>query len=61
MSILTILLVIVLVGVLLWAVDRFIPMSAGMKTLLHVVAAIVVILWLLKVFGLLSTLQAIHV
>jgi hypothetical protein len=54
MSIIGLIIVIVLVGVLLWAVETFIPMAAPIKRLLQVVVVIVLILWLLQVFGLLS-------
>jgi hypothetical protein len=54
MSIIGLILVIVLVGVLLWAVESFIPMAAPIKRLLQVVVVIVLILWLLQAFGLLG-------
>jgi hypothetical protein len=61
MSILTILLVIVVVGVLLWAVNSFIPMDSKVKSILNIVVVVLLILWLLQVFGLLDVLRGVRV
>jgi len=47
-----ILVVLVIVGVILWFVNQYIPMSPPFKTAVNVVAAIFLLLWLLRVFGL---------
>jgi hypothetical protein len=60
MSILTIIIVLVVVGVLLWLVNRYIPMQSTIKTILNVVVVIVVVIWLLKVFGLFDSLLNLH-
>jgi hypothetical protein len=44
----------IVVGVLLWAVNTYIPMDGKIKQILNVVVVIAVVLWLLRVFGLLS-------
>jgi len=46
--------VLVVVGVLLWLVNRFIPMQEMIKSILNGVVVIAVVLWILSVFGLLS-------
>lgn len=51
MSIITIILILIAVGVLLWLVNTYIPMARPIKTILNVVVIILVILWLLGVFG----------
>lgn len=51
MSILTILLVLIFVGVILYLINRYIPMDATIKNILNIAVIIVVIIWLLKVFG----------
>jgi hypothetical protein len=61
MPILTILLVIVLVGVLLWAVNSFIPMDSKVRSILNVVVVILLILWLLQAFGLFHGLSGVRV
>jgi hypothetical protein len=52
MPLVSVVLALVVVGVLLWLVNRFIPMQGQIKGILNGVVVIVVILWLLKVFGL---------
>lgn len=56
-----ILLVLIVVGVLLWLVNNFIPMQSSIKGILNAVVVIVVVLWLLEAFGLLSSLSTIHI
>lgn len=47
-------LTLVLVGVLLWAVNTYIPMDPKIKQILNIVVVILVVLWLLRVFGVLG-------
>lgn len=61
MPLLTILLVLVVVGVLLWLINNYIPMDRKIKNILNVVVVIIVILWLLKAFGLLDSIKGIRV
>jgi hypothetical protein len=56
-----ILLALIVVGVLLWLVNRFIPMQGSIKSILNGVVVIAVVLWLLNVFGLFHSLSRIHV
>lgn len=56
MSLLTIIVVLIIAGLLLWLVNNFIPMDRKIKTILNVIVVIVVIIWLLKSFGLLDSL-----
>ncbi len=53
MSLITVIVVLVIVGVILWLVNSYIPMDRKIKTILNVVVVILVILWLLRAFGLL--------
>jgi hypothetical protein len=61
MPLIQILLALIVVGVLLWLVNRFIPMAKSMKSILNAVVIIAVVLWLLNVFGLFHSLSRIHV
>jgi hypothetical protein len=61
MPLLQVVLVLVVVGVLLWLVDRFIPMASSIKSILNAVVTIAVVIWLLNVFGLMHYLTNIHV
>ncbi|HEY2931558.1 MAG TPA: Thivi_2564 family membrane protein [Acidobacteriota bacterium] len=51
----------IVVGVLLWLVNRFIPMQGTIKSILNAIVVIVVVLWLLDVFGLFHSISRIHV
>jgi Flp pilus assembly protein TadB len=61
MSVLTILLVIVVVGVLLWLVNTYIPMQPTVKSILNAVVIILLVLWLLSAFGVIDVLQGTRV
>ncbi len=61
MPLLHILIVLIVVGVLLWLVNSFIPMQGTIKSILNAVVIIAVVLWLLNVFGLFHSLSRIHV
>jgi hypothetical protein len=61
MPLITVLIVLVVVGVLLWLVNSYIPMDGKIKKVLNIVVIIAVVLWLLKVFGLLASLGSIHI
>jgi hypothetical protein len=61
MPLLSVLLVLIVVGVLLWLVNTYIPMDGKIKKILNIVVVIVVIVWLLRVFGLFNNLMGIHV
>lgn len=57
MPLLNILILLVVVGVILWLVNTYIPMDSKIKNILNVVAVIAVVIWLLQVFGLLDSLK----
>ncbi|MFV8347843.1 Thivi_2564 family membrane protein [Flavobacterium sp. ZB4P13] len=61
MPLFTVLLVLIVVGVLLWLVNTYIPMDGTIKKILNIVVVIVLIIWLLKAFGLFSNLMDIQV
>ena len=61
MSIINLLIVLVVVGVLLWAVNTYIPMDRKIKSILNVVVVIAVVLWLLQAFGVLGAMDSIRV
>jgi len=51
----------VVVGVILWVINSYIPMQSTIKRILNVVVVIVVIIWLLSVFGLIGDLSRIRI
>jgi hypothetical protein len=61
MPLLQVVVALIVVGVLLWLVNRFIPMAGSIKSILNAVVVIAVVLWLLNIFGLMQPLTSIHV
>jgi hypothetical protein len=61
MPIVQVIVVLVVVGVLLWLVNAYIPMDGKIKRILNVVVVIAVVLWLLQAFGLLGALNGINI
>jgi hypothetical protein len=61
MPLIQLIIVLVIVGVLLWLVNSYIPMAASIKNILNIVVIIVVILWLLRVFGVLTNFPGIYI
>jgi hypothetical protein len=51
MSLITVVIVLIVVGVALWLINAYIPMASVIKTILNIVVVIVVVVWLLNVFG----------
>ena len=60
MPIVTIVLVLIAVGVLLWLINSYIPMQGTVKNILNAVVVIVLEIWLLKVFGVWGNLTNLH-
>lgn len=61
MDLVQLVVVIIVVGILLWLVNNFIPMDAKIKRILNVVVVIAIILWLLSAFGVFSMLRGVHI
>ena len=60
MTILTLLLVLIIVGILLWLVNTYIPMDAKIKQIINIVVLIIVIIWVLKALGVFTLLETVH-
>jgi hypothetical protein len=61
MPLINLVVILIVVGVLLWLVNRFIPMAGSIKSILNALVVIVVVFWLLNVFGLIHSLSRIRV
>jgi hypothetical protein len=61
MPLVQVVIVLVVVGFLLWLVNRLIPMQSTIKSILNAVVVICVALWLLNVFGVLHSISKIRV
>ncbi len=61
MSLITLVIVLVVVGVVLWLINSYIPMQSTIKKILNAVVVIVVILWLLSAFGVIGSMDTIRI
>lgn len=61
MSLINLVIVLIVVGVLLWLVNAYIPMDRKIKNILNIVVVVVVVLWLLQVFGVLGSLDNVRI
>lgn len=61
MPLINVVITLIVIGVLLWLVNTYIPMDGKIKNILNIVVVIAVILWLLQAFGLLGSLTNIKV
>lgn len=61
MSLINVVIILIVVGVLLWLVNSYIPMDSKIKSILNAVVVIAVILWLLQAFGILGSLGSVSV
>jgi hypothetical protein len=61
MPLLTVIVVLIVVGVLLWLINTYVPMDGKIKGILNAVVVIVVVLWLLQAFGLLGDIAGLRV
>ncbi len=55
MPLITLVVTLIVIGVLLWAVNTYVPMDGSIKNILNIVVIICVIVWLLQVFGVLGS------
>lgn len=61
MSLFTVLLVLIVVGVVLWLVNTYVPLDPKIKRILNWVVVIFVIIWLCKAFGLFASLKGVSI
>ena len=61
MPLIQVVVALIVVGILLWLVNRFVPMQGTIKSILNGVVVIAVVLWLLNVFGLFHSLSNVRV
>ncbi|MFZ0927348.1 MAG: Thivi_2564 family membrane protein [Syntrophobacteraceae bacterium] len=61
MPLIHLILILVVIGVILWLVNNYIPMDYTIKRILNVVVVICVIVWLLSVFGVIGSLSGLRV
>jgi hypothetical protein len=60
-TLLNIVVVLVVVGLILWLINTYIPMAGAIKTLLNVVVFVVVLIWILQAFGLIGPINGVRI
>jgi hypothetical protein len=61
MTLVNIVVILVLVGLVMWLINNYIPMAGAIKSLLNVVVFVVVLIWLLQVFGLIGNIPGLRI
>lgn len=61
MSLLNLIVVLIVVGMLLWLVNTYLPIEGTIKKILNIVVVFAVVLWLLSAFGLLDSMDTIRI
>lgn len=61
MSLINLIVTLVVVGVLLWLINSYIPMQATIKKILNVVVIIIVVIWLLSAFGVIDSMSGMRI
>jgi hypothetical protein len=61
MPLVNIVLIIVAVGLVMWLINTYIPMAAAIKSLLNVVVFVVVLIWILRIFGVVGEIPGVHI
>jgi hypothetical protein len=61
MTLVHIAVVLIVVGVVMWLINTYIPMMGAMKSLLNLVVVVVVVIWLLQVFGIIGPIAGVTI
>ncbi len=61
MSLISLIITLIVVGVLLWLVNNYIPMDSKIKRILNIVVVVAVVVWLLNILGLMDSLRSIRI
>jgi hypothetical protein len=61
MTLLNIIVILVVIGIIMWLINAFIPMAGGIKALLNLVVFVVVLIWVLGAFGIVVVIPGVHI
>jgi hypothetical protein len=61
MPLITVIIVLIVAGVILYLINNYIPMDRKIKTILNAVVVIVIVLWLLQTFGIIGSLSSVKI
>jgi hypothetical protein len=61
MSLITLIVTLVVVGVIMWLVNQYVPMEPGIRRILNIAVLVLLVLWLLSSLGFLGSLNQIRI
>ena len=61
MTLVQIAIVLIVVGVVMWLINTYIPMMGAIKSLLNLVVIVVVVIWLLQIFGIIGPIPGMRI
>ena len=61
MPLVNVVVILIVVGVALWAINAYIPMAPPVKKILNIVVVVAICVWLLQIFGVLDSVRNIRV
>jgi len=60
-TLVNIVVILVVVGLVMWLINTYIPMAGAIKSLLNIVVFVVVLIWILQVFGLIGAIPGLRI
>jgi hypothetical protein len=60
-SLVDIVVILVVVGLVMWLINTYIPMAGAIKSLLNIVVFVVLLIWILQVFGLIGAIPGLRI
>mgnify|MGYP001582446877 CR=1 FL=1 len=61
MNLLSVIIVLVIIGILMYLINAFIPMDSSIKRILNVVVIVFLVIWMMTAFGLMEPLSTIKI
>jgi hypothetical protein len=61
MSLVSIVVTLVVIGLVMWLINNYIPMAGAIKSLLNIVVFVVVLIWVLQTFGLIGAIHGLKI
>ena len=61
MTLVQIIVILVVVGLIMWLINTYIPMAGAIKSLLNIVVFVVLLIWILQVFGVIGAIPGLRI
>ena len=61
MTLIDLVLILVIAGLVMWLINTYIPMAAGIKSLINVIVFVVLLIWVLQVFGVINGVPGLRI